>query len=46
MLSTDPSASASEAGLRYVTGSGPCIQRIRAGKSFRYLGVDGRPLKR
>jgi len=45
MLSTDPSASASEAGLRYVTGCGPCIKRIRAGKSFRYLGVDGRPLR-
>jgi DNA topoisomerase I len=42
---TDPCASAQEAGLRYVSGSGPCLRRIRCGKSFRYLGVDGKPLK-
>jgi DNA topoisomerase-1 len=45
MLSTDPLQSASEAGLRYVTDSGPCILRIRCGKSFRYRGPDGRPLR-
>jgi DNA topoisomerase I len=45
MLSTDPSESASEAGLRYVTGRGPCIRRIRCGKSFRYIGPDGKPLR-
>jgi len=31
--------------LRYVTASGPCIQRIRCGKSFRYRGPDGRALR-
>jgi len=41
----DPCASAQEAGLRYVSGSGPCIRRIRCGKSFRYLGTDGKPLR-
>ncbi len=45
MFSTDPLQSAAEAGLRYVTANGPCIQRIRCGKSFRYLGPDGRPLR-
>ncbi len=45
MISTDPLRSAEEAGLRYVTTSGPCIRRIRCGKSFRYLGPDGRPLR-
>ncbi|HEY1340814.1 MAG TPA: DNA topoisomerase IB [Bryobacteraceae bacterium] len=45
MLSTPPSRSAAEAGLRYVTGFGPCIRRIRCGKSFRYVGPDGRPLQ-
>jgi DNA topoisomerase I len=43
-FSTNPLESAAEAGLRYVSGSGPCIRRIRAGKSFRYLGTDGKPL--
>ena len=42
---TDPCASAQEAGLRYVSGSGPSIRRIRCGKSFRYIGVDGKPLR-
>lgn len=42
---TDPCASAQEAGLRYVSGSGPCIRRIRCGKSFRYIGPDGKPLR-
>jgi DNA topoisomerase-1 len=45
MFSTDPCASAAEAGLRYVSGAGPCIRRIRAGKSFRYIGTDGKPLR-
>jgi DNA topoisomerase I len=45
MFSSDPLESAREAGLRYVTGSGPCIQRVRCGKSFRYIGPDGKPLK-
>ncbi len=42
---TDPCESASNAGLRYVSGTGPCIQRIPCGKSFRYLGPDGKSLR-
>jgi DNA topoisomerase-1 len=38
----DAQASAEEAGLRYVTDSGPGIRRRRAGKGFSYLGPDGR----
>jgi DNA topoisomerase-1 len=45
VFSVDPAESALEAGLRYVSGCGPCIQRIRRGKSFRYTGTDGKPLK-
>ena len=45
MFSTDPLESAAEAGLRYVSGSGSCIQRVRCGKSFRYLAPDGKPLR-
>jgi DNA topoisomerase I len=45
MFSADPLESAQEAGLRYVTGGGPCIRRLRCGKSFRYLGADGKPLR-
>jgi DNA topoisomerase-1 len=42
---TDPCASAAEAGLRYISGAGPGIRRVRCGKSFRYFGPDGRPLR-
>src|SRR5579872_6256296 len=45
MFSTDPFESAREAGLRYVSGSGPCIRRVRHGRGFSYIGVDGRPLR-
>lgn len=45
MFSTDPLESAAEAGLRYVRCGGPCITRIRAGKSFRYVGPAGRPVR-
>ena len=44
MFSTDPLESAAEAGLRYVRSEGPAIRRIRSGRGFRYLGLDGRPL--
>ena len=37
----DPEASAEEAGLRYVTDSGPGIRRRRAGKGWTYIGTDG-----
>jgi DNA topoisomerase-1 len=45
MFSTDPLESAVEAGLRYVKGCGACIQRIVRGKSFRYVGTDGKTLR-
>jgi DNA topoisomerase-1 len=45
MFSTDPLESAQEAGLRYVRTEGPAIRRVRSGKSFRYLGPDGKPLR-
>ena len=35
-------ASAKEARLRYVTDRGPCIQRKRNGKGFRYVDADGK----
>ncbi|MBV9503538.1 MAG: DNA topoisomerase IB [Acidobacteriia bacterium] len=44
MFASDPSESAEDAGLRYVTACGPCIQRIRCGKGFRYVGPDGKTL--
>lgn len=40
----DPVASARAAGLRYVSDEQPGIRRKRAGKSFRYIGVDGKPI--
>lgn len=42
---TDPVESAKEAGLRYVTDAQPGIRRIRAGKGFRYVGPDGKPVR-
>src|SRR4051812_13786942 len=45
MLCVDPTESAQEAGLRYVSGCGPCIQRVRHGTFFRYIGPDGKPLR-
>src|SRR5438874_8219259 len=45
MFSSDPVESAAEAGLRYVRCGGPCIQRIKHGGSFRYIGPDGKPLR-
>ena len=37
----DAQLSAEEAGLRYVTDTGPGIGRRRAGKGFSYIGPDG-----
>jgi DNA topoisomerase-1 len=45
VFSNDPVESAAEAGLRYVKDAGPCIRRSRHGKSFRYMGADGRTLR-
>jgi DNA topoisomerase-1 len=41
----DPIQSARDAGLRYVSDAQPGIQRKRQGKGFRYVGVDGAPVK-
>ncbi|MCU1225771.1 MAG: topoisomerase [Edaphobacter sp.] len=42
---TDPVESAKNAGLRYVSDTRPGIQRKRSGKGFRYVDVDGRPVR-
>jgi DNA topoisomerase-1 len=41
----DPIKSASVAGLRYVRGEGPGIIRLKVGSGFRYVGVDGKPVR-
>lgn len=41
----DSLQSAKEAGLRYVTDADPGLQRKRKGKGFRYVGVDGAPVR-
>lgn len=40
----NPQEIAKLAGLRYVSDTGPGIRRFRAGRGFRYVAVDGRPL--
>ncbi len=44
-LPSDPVESAEEAGLRYVTDTGPGIRRRRAGRGFSYVGLDGQPIR-
>src|SRR5438067_3003968 len=41
----DPLEAARAAGLRYVTDAAPGTRRKRAGKSFSYVGLDGKPLR-
>jgi DNA topoisomerase-1 len=41
----DPLAAAEAAHLRYVNDAQPGIRRLRAGRGFRYLGVDGAPVR-
>jgi len=41
----DPVAAAKIAGLRYVSDADPGIRRKRAGRSFSYTGLDGRPIR-
>jgi DNA topoisomerase-1 len=41
----DPVESARSAGLRYVSDTEPGIRRVRAGKGFRYVGPDGKPVR-
>jgi DNA topoisomerase I len=45
VLPSDSCASATAAGLRYVTDTGPGIKRQRAGRGFRYIGLDTRPIR-
>jgi DNA topoisomerase I len=40
-LPLDPPEAAAAARLRYVSGDGPGIRRIRAGRSFRYRDANG-----
>ncbi len=42
---TDPVQAAKDAGLRYVSDTQPGILRKRSGKGFRYVGVDGAPMR-
>jgi DNA topoisomerase-1 len=41
----DPIQSARDAGLRYVSDAQPGIQRKHQGKGFRYVGIDGHPIR-
>ncbi len=41
----DPVKSAKAAGLRYVSDTRPGIRREKVGDEFRYIGVDGKPIK-
>lgn len=45
ILTTDPKLSAAVAGLRYLKDGGPGIRRVRAGKGFRYVDPEGRPVR-
>src|SRR5438874_15830 len=42
---TDPSQSAKEAGLLYVSDDKPGIKRERAGKGFRYIDANGKRIR-
>jgi DNA topoisomerase I len=41
---TDPVQSAQVAGLAYISDDMPGIRRVRRGKGFSYVGLDGRPI--
>jgi DNA topoisomerase-1 len=43
-LPDDPKASAALADCRYVDDASPGIRRARAGKGFKYVGVDGKTI--
>jgi len=45
MFSFEPSASAAEAGLKYVGDDELCIRRVRRGRSFQYLSSNGETLR-
>ena len=42
---TDPTLSAKEAGLRYVSDAQPGIRRKRSGKGFQYVDAEGKPVR-
>ena len=44
-LLADPPTAAKVAGLRYVMDDGPGIRRQRAGRGFRYIGPDDKPIR-
>ena len=44
-LPIDPVESAQAAGLHYVSDDRPGIRRQRVGRGFRYLGLDGKPIR-
>ena len=44
MIASEPLDSARKAGLRYMTDDVPGIRRLKAGRSFRYIFPDGKPL--
>lgn len=43
---THPVRAARAAGLRYVSDDSPGIRRIRSGQGFRYVGRNGKPVRR
>ena len=45
LLPLDPIASAKAAHCRYVDDSGPGICRLKSGKGFRFVGVDGKTVR-
>ncbi len=44
-LPKDPELSAKAAHCRYVDDTGPGITRVKAGKGFRFVGIDGKAVK-
>lgn len=44
-LPSDPVESAEEAGLRYISDTGPGIGRRRSGRGFSYIGTDAQPMR-
>ncbi len=44
-LTLDPIEAAEDAGLRWTNDDRPGIRRVRAGKGFRYVDVDGKAVK-
>ncbi|HEX4590241.1 MAG TPA: DNA topoisomerase IB [Gemmataceae bacterium] len=44
-VAVPPAESAKQAGLRYVNDDKPGIRRVGSGKSFRYVGADGKAVR-